>query len=274
MRKKPSITLCKTIDKLSRQVWRDVGDSHEKGYSLGEESITDYFILNLARMHPQGIRSWKFNHWEESHLTGADWEWWIGSNSGWYGLLVQAKRIYLYQNNSIEKYESLPHSIGNTGKLQVDLLIEDAKRRGLYPLYCFYNYLRNPQIKPILCSDKRPDRRAWGCTVASAHAIKTNIYNKKISVNDIFPQSRLLTCLFCPSTPQDTDDLSTRVRRQVENMHALLNIDRPNPAIRQTPPQYIASLINDGSISEDAINTFRLQHTKILVTQDIELQST
>ena len=248
-----------------------MGDSHNKGSSLGEESITDYFILNLTRLHPQGIHSWKFNHREESQLTGADWDWWIGSNSGWYGLLMQAKRLYLYHDNSPEKYKSLPHQIGKSGKLQVDLLIEDAKSRNMYPLYCFYNYFPNPQVKPILCSNKRPDKRAWGCTVASAHVIKENIAKMKISATDIFPQSQLLNCLFCPSTHQGVEDLSSRVEKQMRKMHDALELKPNIPALRQSPPEYITMLINTGNISADAIEKFRLEHKRILVTQDDEL---
>jgi len=101
--------------------------------TLGEESITDFFLLSLKKHASGKIQVRSFTRPEE-YITGADWEWWLTGPSGKrLGVRVQAKVI------SFPKLEYAHlHYKRSDGTYQCDQLITDAIKNGAIPAYCIY----------------------------------------------------------------------------------------------------------------------------------------
>jgi len=139
---------------LARLTWREMRHGHLTRLYLGEESITDYRLLQLKYLCPSLIDIRKHTKQREEPLTGADWEWWIGDYvNGWFGFRVQAKRM----NNQLTSYGTLLLN-------QCQTLIF-ATPNYMFPLYCFYNSAPyNPHVRPPLLR---------GCTVADATRVRT-----------------------------------------------------------------------------------------------------
>src|SRR5438552_1899160 len=104
---------------------------------MGEVGITDHNMLVLRREHPSLIVH-KHPSQEEVQ-TGADWEWWLNTASGWICLVFQAK---LLDVNG--RYSGITKGRAE-GKPQVDILLRSCLQRSelldgtVWPLYCFYN---------------------------------------------------------------------------------------------------------------------------------------
>lgn len=101
--------------------------------SLGEEPITDFFVLALKKAAKGNYYINSFTRPKEK-ITGADWElWFTGASRKWTGLRVQAKVISLDGT----RYSQL-HYKQRDGIYQIDRLIADAKKHRAVPLYCLY----------------------------------------------------------------------------------------------------------------------------------------
>jgi hypothetical protein len=172
------------MDRLAVRTWRKIECSVERGMSFAETSLTDENLLELAIKHP-ALRVHKFASGDEAD-SGADWEWWIGSDqTGWLCLRVQAKRVYGHEYKELTKGGRAP------ARFQYDTLIGCCDpERGVYPLHVFYNgwsrgalgsagaywptganWRACPQgFGPRTCRHARP--RHYGCAVASSLAVK------------------------------------------------------------------------------------------------------
>ncbi|MEW6734621.1 MAG: DUF6615 family protein [Acidobacteriota bacterium] len=181
--------ICRAFAFAALQTWTELRDFDE----LGEDSITDYRILQLKRMCPDEVRVIKFSRSKESQ-TGADWEWWFGSGHEWFGMRVQAKRLDI---DSLE-YKHLDHLIGKTGVLQINRLISDANSRNLYSMYCFYNYWPAGKYNadwPCGTFAETPD--LWGASISDTHKIQIKVNSNLKKLKDIEPISMPLICLAC-----------------------------------------------------------------------------
>lgn len=112
--------------------------------NVKEETLTDW-ILYQASLNSQKIFYKAFKRNEEA-LNGADWEWWILTDSCYqsyaYRLLIQAKKL-----NHCDNYSAITY--GNRNGMQIDLLLNSALERQAYPLYAYYTCARpniNEQI--------------------------------------------------------------------------------------------------------------------------------
>lgn len=119
------------MDYLAVDTWRRLEHGQPRGLAPSEESITDYVLFELHQQFPQ-ILVHKPSKQEEARV-GADWEWWIGSDTRWVCLRVQAKKFFGHY------YRYLSHRTKGAGDRQIDLLIEGCKRRGYIPYHVFYN---------------------------------------------------------------------------------------------------------------------------------------
>src|ERR1700674_228364 len=100
-----SKSLCATFCQSAIWTWNCLKYARQTGIQLGEESLTDLNLLNIQICHPSEVRTKKFSRNTEGKVTGADWEWWFGSPSGWLGLRIQAKKL----NNLSSQYDELDH---------------------------------------------------------------------------------------------------------------------------------------------------------------------
>ncbi len=114
--------------------------------SVGEESITDWLLYNLSLTVPT-LKYKKFTKHEEAKKTGADWEWWFVDNYKGLSLRVQAKRIMKDKDN----YDGLAHT--NRHGLQIEKLIDDARRKNSLPFYSLYH--APDGIPHVLCGGMR-----------------------------------------------------------------------------------------------------------------------
>lgn len=182
--------ICSTLGFLSRRTWTDLSDGMTHRLELNEESITDYLLLELQRRHP-GVTTVKFTKIQESHRSGADWQWWFGSNGRWFGMRVQAKRL----NTRRMRYDHLGYRTSPKHPRQIDRLIGDALANGLAPLYCFYNRVLHTPGWPCDCCN--PFHEHLGCTIADARHVDLLLSQNATGFDDISLVSTPLMCLVC-----------------------------------------------------------------------------
>lgn len=129
--------------KNSGLIWSTLKEAKKLSYQIGEESITDFLVFNIKKWGKGKIIINTFTCHKES-MNGSDWKWWFtGKSVKQLGMRIQAKVL----NLNSEKYEHLHHI--NKNRHQVDLLIKDAKKHDLIPLYCMYTNWKAVIIKLI-----------------------------------------------------------------------------------------------------------------------------
>lgn len=233
-----TIDLCTTFCNRAIITWHYLQNGIRSRIELGEETITDINLLEIQIRHPNEVRTAKFNRIIEGKITGADWEWWLGSKSGWIGLRIQAKKL---NSHSLE-YDSLDHSTKN-GR-QVDLLIQDATNKGLIPMYCFYNYWDTHRLSPQWnCGTYSPSTELLGCTISSAKHIRSLIdYNDK-SLKSVSQNALPWNCVVCcKGQSQPKADLTERA---VGVLRGTWGIDAEQLRILKEPPSHVTAILHN-----------------------------
>ena len=158
------------------------------GVGMGEVGITDRNLLALRRQHPD-LLVHKHSAREEVR-TGADWEWWIGTASGWTCLVFQAKRL-----GDDGRYHGLT-KVQPSGLRQVDALIRACWDRSnrlqgvVWPLYCLYNswpgawpdgvpnlLYSQTSLQPVSVADLS----LYGCAVVEAQVVRQVVTGRQYS---------------------------------------------------------------------------------------------
>ena len=239
--------ICRTFKHISGKVWNLLDDSGyyglyktsasniSRGLGLGEETITDLALLEISKRQPLDIITVKFGKYREAQ-EGADWEWWFLSQSGIIGMRIQAKRIHFV--NGEYEYTYLDYK-RSENEYQVDVLLENAQKRRVVPLYAFYNYwdidfpfknYLNPVLTSLKCC-KVESPKKLGITIVSAFDIRilvchtdfdnsikfeSNLNTRakksigpKKKLSDVLPRSFPIHCLTCCSS----SDLKKSVSR-------------------------------------------------------------
>ena len=232
MHSKPVTNICKTFCDRAVWTWRSLRNGINTGIELGEETLTDINLLEIQIRHPKDVRAVKFNRIQEGNVTGADWEWWFGSQSGWIGLRVQAKKL----NSSSLKFDSLNHK-SRQGK-QVDLLVNNAQKHGLVPMYCFYNYWNQNIVSNWTCGAHSPPQDLQGCMVSSASHIMSMVSNRDKSLQSVLTKSLPWSCLVCcEGYSGPTSDLTERVNGV---LNGFWQIDHE---VMEKPPRYVSEIM-------------------------------
>lgn len=235
--------LCRTFGIESEKIWADLGSAIHGGINRSEETITDDLLLSVRNAHPYEVIQYQFNKREEA-FTGADWEWWLTDSRLWYGLLIQAKRL----DPKSHKYTQMKKRIGRHKTPQIDLLIEQARLKGIDPLYFFYNYSSgNPAAFTWNCSTMPFDLLQLGCTVAHAGAVKHALAQGGAGLPKISPIFYPLRCLVCCPVFAEPDDslpgcahgITRRLRVFAEQVDAAPGDYHP---LRE-PPDYVRRLL-------------------------------
>lgn len=122
-----------TLLELGDATSRNLEFSHRDDVSVsyGEETITETNLLELRRRHPKCVHVHTFPKHIEAK-KGADWEWYIVGDKLTAKMRVQAKRL---QNNDVLK---IKHKVASSGKQQRALLIDEAHKDKMKPIYCIY----------------------------------------------------------------------------------------------------------------------------------------
>ena len=152
----------KLFETLAGAVWLRIHDGEQLGIRQGEETLTDYVLLEMKRARPAGVRVIKTPKDKERN-TGTDWEWWIGSPKlGWIRYAVQAKKA------KGQNYGSLAHRVGKgpAKKLQIDILEDYASLVNAVPMYCLFNHIASVSVASKGWQCQLPtDLAQLGCTV-------------------------------------------------------------------------------------------------------------
>lgn len=246
------MSLCQTFRNLSYKTWMQLGKARQVKHQMLEESITDLLMVELKSQNPYEIITKTFTRKQEGK-NGADWEWWFVDSSGKKGIgfRVQAK-IINFQSNSFEQLHYLKTSKTKGKVYQTDLLIQEARRKHLIPLYCLYIHDEN-----IWSSVKDPVKFALnnllfpcssvehlGCSILSTKVVKnlkaSNQRHLKDVVNHIYPWHFLV----CPPSLKGSNlDLPNKVLGCVTEHDLLEDQDDADTHYRELP-DYVKNMIN------------------------------
>lgn len=176
--------------------WLRRGEAKAAGLPFGEETVTETVLLDLKLSYPGKIAIIPFNKRQEGRI-GADWEWCFVSHDEQWSLpmLVQAKVL----NDTETAYDHIARTIGNTGKRQIDQLLETALRRGIPAAYAFYNHLNDPSSIPLNCMSLDPNAAeqvlSWGISIADAQDVRDLLPDQSFAA--LRHWSHPLHCLLC-----------------------------------------------------------------------------
>jgi hypothetical protein len=147
------------------QTWIDLRESWDLKVDVGEETLTDNNLMEVARKHSPVIRHFKFSRLQEHRESGADWDWWFTSSSnGWIGLRFQAKKLASNGRYSLNSEK---------GRAQADLLIRSSRAEQLVPMYVFYNAWRASDAPSSWNCETFPRVvELLGCAIAPASVIR------------------------------------------------------------------------------------------------------
>ena len=178
--------------KNSAWAWSKLREARTLDFQVGEESLTDFIVLNIKKWGEGKIAIDTFTRHAES-LNGSDWEWWFTGPSGkWLGMRVQAKVL----NLKTEKYEHLHHK--NKHGFQVDLLISDAKKNGLIPLYCMYSNWEPSRYKAAWeCQTHKPTVRHYGTSILAPSVVKNLQSKNENRLSSVIGSLKPMHCIFC-----------------------------------------------------------------------------
>ncbi len=238
------MTICQTFRKISHETWTFLEKARSVGHQPLEETITDKNVIELKALHPIEVKTTTFSRRREAR-TGADWEWWFTNKtkSAWVGVRVQAKILRFTSN----RYEALHY------KSQTSVLISDAAKNGLYPLYCFYSqWPLATAIHPKQCGTFPNAPESYGCSLVSAHAISSiKAYPNSDSLASVMAVSYPWSCLVCCTggpVKAPNIDLPQRVRSFLGDvLHSGKSNTAGVPSAMNRPPSYvIATMQNEG----------------------------
>lgn len=188
------MTLCDTFRHQAFWTWDSLSKARSASTLLGEESLTDFNLLEIRTRHPREVATITFTKPKEAE-TGADWEWWFtGRSRKWLGFRIQAKVLDLRS----DKFEHL-HYKTPSRRYQTDLLCERAKQHlpRKIPLYCLYvHWLQMSSIPPWRCPTFPFAQELFGCSLVDAqHVIR--LQPNKTKLQELFPFMIPWHCLVC-----------------------------------------------------------------------------
>ena len=141
------------------EVSRECLNWMEKQSNVKEESLTDWLLYEVSKKTNKFCyHAFKRN---EEATIGADWEWWVLTTDsqgriGAFRFLIQAKKLWRGRDN----YPLISYS--NKNGMQIDLLLEEARKRNAIPLYMYYSVGKPELIEQIkFFSDIPPGILEW-----------------------------------------------------------------------------------------------------------------
>ncbi|MGW5197200.1 DUF6615 family protein [Streptomyces spiralis] len=171
---------------------------HVHGSPASEEEFTKKNLRRFRRLHEDRVQIREFHRSEEAR-NGADWEWWFHSGTRGFGMRVQAKRM-----KSGGSYQ-LKYTV--RGRLQSELLVEDAQASGCLPAYVFYNHRNWTPYSPghavFDCPHGSGEQAHLGCTIVSAHTVRAAILDHKLGPRYARQQSMPWHTILCDDSEQN-----------------------------------------------------------------------
>lgn len=253
--------------KNSAWTWDKLREARTHKFQLGEESITDFIVLNIKKWGVGKIAVDTFTRHAES-VNGSDWEWWFTGPSGkWLGMRVQAKVL----NLTSEKYEHLHHT--NKHGSQVDLLIADANKNGLIPLYCMYsNWDPKKYEANWKCGTYKSTVRHYGTAILSPQKVKRLQLTSETRLSFVIDSLKPMHCLFCCSGFHG-GDLPDRAlgwlagTRLLEDSNSGVENDA-NKYLRNEAPDYVYQMLQ-GGLDDDFVDVHDNRLKRVTVFREI-----
>jgi len=181
--------------------------------AVKEESITDWLLYELSKRSGQ-VAYKAFNRHEEAKYTGADWDWVFVFDDGTVWLRVQAKKLFVGEDN----YPSLARS--NRYGQQISTLITSAAKVPAYPLYVFY-YGSSKISGCISRSHTTAGAYLCGAKVVDANFVSIR---KRVNPADLIVRSYPLPCIVCcPMAPGGSAKILIRQIYHYFERHSLFN---------------------------------------------------
>ncbi|HIF9544181.1 TPA: DUF6615 family protein [Photobacterium damselae] len=256
--------------KNSSWTWNKLREARKLGFQLGEESITDFLILNIKKLGGTKLVVESFTRHKEA-LNGADWEWWFTGSSGkWLGMRIQAKVLKL----DTDKYEHLHHK-NNNGQ-QVDLLVQDAVKSNMIPAYCMYtNWDPKKYDTPWKCQTYKTSVRHYGTALLSAKKVKAYQAKNETRLSQIIKDLKPMHCIFC-CQGHGGFDLPTRalsyalsnglLQVTADGVQGEQNLDQ---LLRNEPPYYVNQLL-EHRLADDFIDIQDERLKRVTVFKEVE----
>lgn len=236
--------LCQTIKMRSISTWQTLLEADALACKVGEESITDFLILELAKGAAFGGYSVKAFTKPQEHLNGADWELWLtGPSRAWIGYRIQAKVFDI----ATLSYKQLHH--GEAGRqTQAQKLIVGAAAVSAVPIYVLYSaWPTNPGAPAWNCGTYSQDNRLWGLSVMPAVQVCAISPAKTLAA--VSSHMQPFHCLFCCGG-YGGDDLPTRSHKFVRERIS------QDANLSQDPPPYVLRLLEQAKDKKMASATW------------------
>lgn len=261
---KISLTLCSSFINQSIKTWDWLKSSNLTRIKISEESITDFNLLELTLNNPHEIVTDQISRNRESRI-GADWEWWLTSNSDWLGLRVQAKKL----DSATLTYPELDHQ--NRYGLQVQQLIYHAINNNppLIPIYVFYNYWDMTLFNPVWKCPSYPKRiEMLGCSFSHAEQIRRIILNRSKNLLDVDKSMYPWSCLVCCRGFSNKDaNLPERAFNFIHKAFKLPDLKSQNYIIKDAP-WYVYKILEKQSLTDKEWEKLGLR--RITVIQEMK----
>lgn len=244
------------------EVSRECLNWMEKQSNVKEESLTDWLLYEVSKKTNKFCyHAFKRN---EEATIGADWEWWVLTTDsqgriGAFRFLIQAKKLWRGRDN----YPLISYS--NKNGMQIDLLLEEARKRNAIPLYMYYSVGKPELIEQIkFFSDIPPGILEWcrecknGAFFAMADHVKDNIFDsprRKVKETELLNKSlKLSLCDLLFKKPESGDEIMTAISRYyVTYMRNKFNQDiRGNYFSGRSIPGYVYAVFEQQNQSEGA----------------------
>ncbi|RXT14873.1 DUF6615 family protein [Ammoniphilus sp. CFH 90114] len=263
--------LYKCFKQGSRSIWNQFGDFTEKGFSVGEETITETTLLDLVKKMPNLMLSRKFEaaikpfNKAEERDNGADWEWYIIDGEEWIKFLVQAKKLKTeLQKKKIKMYYELKREYKD-GTTQCQNLIYHAWTNGFIPIYCFYNFFdvsENEKFLPESGDVAFPaDYELLGWTYCYADMVYK--YEKNKTFEEMQSFTTTVASIFCSdksiyeiledyNDDDDDDDgggISVKVPTDNYGGGSFLHKPEIKPQKLGTLPDYVKQMLSDTKVN-------------------------
>jgi hypothetical protein len=206
-----------------------------------EESITDWLLDDVSSKMDR-ITYRLFTRHEEAHETGADWEWWFLFDGYAFKLRVQAKKLNKHNN-----HESIFKA--NKYGIQINQLLQDAKKRNFLPFYAFYTC----ESGRVMCRQNINDE---GVFMAGANRIFEDFVfpdMRSISSSDVLQRTVALSCMLCCPYNQESGQgfpyfLESYYLSEFRFVSDLNDFQSPDFRLRRTGyyheiPPYVSSLL-------------------------------
>jgi hypothetical protein len=254
---------CGLLRDLAARTWTQIEAGERIGVRVGEESITDLLLLDLATRFPYPTKVVKWNRHQEARRTGADWDWWFVDSKlrTGVGLRIQAKRID-YFNQRFSGFDA-----ANPYGPQREMLRLSGEREGLHPVYCLYLASPSPPVVPSLCPTPSTGNAPHGAAVFGCSLLGLGTIDRSLKVGDqsllalwgdLLPWSCLACCEVMGS------ELITRVDGQAQRLAATAD-EKPASRITDNLPAEVLAVV-DGEIRPGLVPD--LGATVVTVTND------